>query len=646
MKFRDIFFIAGACLGLFASVARAENLEEYSKLALELSTFPLTLISAEGEMYSSSSEGMRGEARQFIVRDQANKLIGLPEAATLYAVPEQPGGYLVRGRVAGQTTVWNAVLTDGELRLGQSVTSVPNESAVIALGHGIFAAHRLDRNTDGYIYFYDVDRNVEPVKLAIGYNARAIGTVIHPVSGEVGIAISPWSNSNHVDLYFASSKEIKIQFPPVVSVFDASDRGILVGVRRRICENDPGSPEGLCSPDLFIVTPPKQDAQYQREDIATFRHVAIQVPNVTFGFDNPLKTDTDFKMVGDRLLVIARRGPQQEVLEFSLLQRIDPVVRMPMEDGIELQFGVASGPIGKETVTVTSRSYLRPLKTMGIQMGSGDVKLASEGKPFQRIEALDLAVKTVSTRVTEGLPPFTLVGKRSSVENGVCAGGPALIEAYGASRVPLDPFNVLGLVPSLFDHEGVYVAAHIGGSGGFGQPWGQRGNYAEAPRQIEEMVNLIDELRRKGCNEIIVTGQSFGGNVALRAGLLHPGKVDRIIAAITPLDISKEFAVGNRAISALLPRDWSNVGAAEIAAVSPRALALQATDLSSLSITLIQGEFDDQISTGKDESSIQAMREKGAKVRLIVQPGLGHSRFVTPEQWSQYWFNVGQALAD
>lgn len=646
MRFREFLVLAAACFGLLPSVAQAASLAEYLELSHEVGTFPLTLISAEGEAYSFAGDGTADGTRKFVVLDQGGRPTRLPEGAIFDAIPGEPGAYLLRGNIAGRLTVWHALLTAGELRLSRPIEEVSNQDALTALGPGAFAVHRLDRGTHGSISFFQTSTDGAPVEQAVRYNARSIGPVLHPVTGEAGLAISPWSNSNYIDLYFPTSAPIKLQFPPIISVFAASAKGILVGVRRRTCESQPGLPQGLCSPDLFIVLPPDQDRQYQRSEIASFRHVAKQVPDVTFGFDSPLKTDSDFKMVGDTLLVIAKRGPQQELLEFSLKVRREPVVRIPMRDGIELQFGTASGPVGNETVTVIKKSYLRPWQTIGVKLGSAESQIATQGQPFERIEAIDLAVKTVDNRVPDGLPPFTLVGRRDALGKDYCDGGPALIEAYGASRVPLNPFNVLGLVPSLFDGGGIYVAAHVSGSGGFGQPWGQRGNYGDNPRQIEELINLVGELRKKGCQEVVLIGQSYGGNLVLRTGLSYPQKVNRIIAAITPLDIKREYEAGNRAVSALLPRDWSTVSDADIASVSPRALAQQAADLSDLSITLIAGEFDDQISTDKDERSIQAMREKGAKVRLVVQPGVGHSRYATLDQWSKYWFVIGEALAD
>lgn len=646
MRFRDHLVLAAACLGLLPSLTQASGLEQYLELSRELGTFPPTLVSIEGEMYTLHGDDTPDGTPKFVVIDHANNPIRLPESVIFTTIPGEPGAYLLRGCDAEHLTVCHALMTAGELRLGPPIRGVPNEGSITALGHGAFAVHELERGTQGYISFHRTSADAPPVKLAIGYNAWSIGPVVHPVTGEAGLAISPWSNSNHVDLYFPTSAPIKLQFPPAIKVFDASERGILVGAKRRVCETEAGLPDGLCSPDLFVVTPPDHDRQYQHNEIADFKHIAMQIRNVTFGLDNPFQTDPDFMMVGDKLLVIARRGPQQQLLQFSLLDLKEPEIRMPVSDGIELDFGVASGPIGNETVTVITKSYLKPWKITGVKLGSGETQISNQNPPFQRIEALDLAVNTIDTRVSEGLPPFTLVGRRIALGNNFCAGGSALIEAHGVLSVPLNPFNVLGLIPSLFDCGGVYVAAHVSGSGGFGQSWAQRGNYEDTPRQVEELVNLIDELRTKGCREIIILGQGYGGNLALRTGLLYPQKVDHVIAAITSLDISREYEVGNREIGVALVRDWSNASEAEIAAISPRALAQKATDLSGLSITLITGELEDKISTDKDERSIQAMREKGAKVRIVIQPGVGHSRYVTPDQWSTYWFNVGEALAD
>lgn len=511
MRFREILVFAAAFFGLLPPVTHAASLEEYLELSRELGTLPLTLISAEGEAYNFTGDGTADGTRTFVVLDHGRKPTRLPEGAVFYAIPEEPGAYLLRGNNSGRLTVWHAMLTAGELRLSRPIDGVSNQAALTALGPGEFAVHRLDRGTQGSISFFQSDVDGAPVEQAIRYNARPIGPVLHPVTGEAGLAISPWSNSNHIDLYFPTSAAIKLQFPPIVSVFAASAKGILVGVRRRTCESEPGLPQGLCSPDLILVRPPDQDRQYQRSEIASFRHVAMQVPDVTFGFDNPLKTDSDFKMVGDTLLVIAKRGPQQELLEFSLKIRKEPAVRIPMSDGIELQFGTASGSVGSETVTVIRKSYLRPWQTIAVKLGSAESQIATQGQLFERIEALNLAVKTVDNRVTDGLPPFTLVGRRDALGKNYCEGGPALIEAYGASRVPLNPFNVLGLVPGLFDVGGIYVAAHVSGSGGFGQPWGQRGNYADNPRQIEELINLVGELRQRGCKEVVLIGQSYGG---------------------------------------------------------------------------------------------------------------------------------------
>jgi prolyl oligopeptidase len=108
--------------------------------------------------------------------------------------------------------------------------------------------------------------------------------------------------------------------------------------------------------------------------------------------------------------------------------------------------------------------------------------------------------------------PLSIVAPRGTARDGR---QPALLIAYGAYGVSLDPaFSPLRRV--WFDHGGIYVVAHVRGSGGFGDEWHRAGKLENKPNSIADFIAAAEYLERNGWaspGTLSAMGISAGGIV-------------------------------------------------------------------------------------------------------------------------------------
>jgi prolyl oligopeptidase len=138
--------------------------------------------------------------------------------------------------------------------------------------------------------------------------------------------------------------------------------------------------------------------------------------------------------------------------------------------------------------------------------------------------------------------PVSIVAPRGTVRDG---SRPAFVYAYGAYGVSLDPaFSPLRR--AWFDQGGIYVVAHVRGSGGFGDDWHRAGKLENKPNSVADLIATAQCLERNGWaspRTLAAIGSSAGGIVVGNAiadrpelfsaalidvGLLNPLRLEQL----------------------------------------------------------------------------------------------------------------------
>ena len=138
--------------------------------------------------------------------------------------------------------------------------------------------------------------------------------------------------------------------------------------------------------------------------------------------------------------------------------------------------------------------------------------------------------------------PITVIAKRASVRNGA---HPVLMYAYGAYGLTISPlFNATRR--AWLDLGGIYVIAHVRGSGGFGEDWRRAGQLEKKTKSISDFIDVAQYLVHTGWaapGMLSCAGESagcivIGGAIAarpdlfsaavIRAGLVNALRLERI----------------------------------------------------------------------------------------------------------------------
>jgi prolyl oligopeptidase len=108
--------------------------------------------------------------------------------------------------------------------------------------------------------------------------------------------------------------------------------------------------------------------------------------------------------------------------------------------------------------------------------------------------------------------PISIVAPANTKRDG---SHPVLLYAYGAYGVTLHPrFDAMRR--AWFDHSGVYVFAHVRGSGGFGDDWHRGGRLDRKLNSITDFIAVAEYLEREGWasrGTLTAMGGSAGGIV-------------------------------------------------------------------------------------------------------------------------------------
>jgi prolyl oligopeptidase len=153
--------------------------------------------------------------------------------------------------------------------------------------------------------------------------------------------------------------------------------------------------------------------------------------------------------------------------------------------------------------------------------------------------------ETIETRATArdgSMVPLSIMAPRTVARGG---SHPVLIYAYGAYGVTIGP-TFQAMRRAWFDRGGVYVVAHVRGSGGFGNEWYHAGRLENKSNSVSDLIDAAEYLIRTGWASsatLSAVGQSAGGIVIggaiverpelfgaaiINVGLVNPLRLEQI----------------------------------------------------------------------------------------------------------------------
>jgi prolyl oligopeptidase len=167
----------------------------------------------------------------------------------------------------------------------------------------------------------------------------------------------------------------------------------------------------------------------------------------------------------------------------------------------------------------------------------------TEIAPKSAISFDDVVSRNFKVPAADGaMIPITVIAKRASVRSGT---HPVLMYAYGAYGLTISPlFNATRR--AWLDLGGIYVIAHVRGSGGFGEDWRRAGQLEKKTKSISDFIDVAQYLVHTGWaapGMLSCAGESAGGIViggaiaarpdlfsaaVIRAGLVNAMRLERI----------------------------------------------------------------------------------------------------------------------
>lgn len=650
-------FLCLVVLGADASAqsTNSETAGKYVDLAKKLPSHPRFLLDEMGKSAEFES-GTQGQLRlkNGEIIDADGTIITLPNNIIIKPFPDTAGAYLIERQTNGRSVFGLARFIAGNLVLGQAFDHPLVPGALLALNSGVVGLYAVSSN--GVTYVDPIVAKIVNGRLEmastnsptmLSQEWHKLGFAVHPTTGEQGIALFQPVAEPKLLLVFENSDPIEIAAERGVELFGADGGKLLAGYYQKDCISAPGTPAGLCTPFVYELSFREVGPKISLADFDSARLIARPVPGWTFGANHRIYEPSDFAIAGNRMYVISYRGMTQSLIYYQLDEPESYHVVLQPRQGSNLEIQQINGDPGAPNLVVKRSSLFEDTEIFSVGF-DGLPKTLAKTPNLPEGTAIRLSVATFDKNVSQGIPPFVILGNASTIQQNYCRSGLALVEIYGGLRRPLRARNPLGLLPDLFSKDGVLVLASIPGSGGFGIPWSTLGAFENSLNQVRSARDIVQLLRNTGCNRITVTGFSHGGVVALNSLILYPDVVNNIIIGGTPLDLRKEFEAGNRTIAPFLPRGLdsfsSGVEDGVFASVSPKELALAARDLSGTSITIFAGENDNLAKTYFDAETIDILRSKGADVLVIERPGIGHAKYVSETDWVEYHSIVGTAV--
>ncbi len=181
-------------------------------------------------------------------------------------------------------------------------------------------------------------------------------------------------------------------------------------------------------------------------------------------------------------------------------------------------------------------------------------------------------IETIETRAPAAdgsMIPLSIMEPRAAARDG---SHPVMLYAYGAYGVTIGP-TFQAMRRAWFDRGGIWVVAHVRGSGGFGGEWHRAGRLGKKSNSVNDLIDAAEYLIRTGWATpatLSAVGQSAGGIVIggavvarpelfgaaiINVGLVNPLRLEQI--PIGPFNTeefgSTETEEGARMLAAMDP---------------------------------------------------------------------------------------------
>jgi prolyl oligopeptidase len=246
--------------------------------------------------------------------------------------------------------------------------------------------------------------------------------------------------------------------------------------------------------------------------------------------------------------------------------------------------------------------------------------------PKSAISFADVASRNFKVPAGDGaMIPITVIAKRGSVRSDK---HPVLMYAYGAYGATISPaFNATRR--AWLDLGGIYVIAHVRGSGGFGDDWRRAGQLEGKTKSISDFVDVAQFLVRSGWatpGMLSCAGESAGGIVIGGAVAARP---DLFSAAVIRAGLVNALRLGRIPIG---PFNTSEFGSTKTKAGAKMLYAIDAyhhvkDHTVYPGVLLIVGRNDTRVSpwmSAKLAARLQVSQAGSRPVLLQVQNQGGH----------------------
>jgi prolyl oligopeptidase len=244
--------------------------------------------------------------------------------------------------------------------------------------------------------------------------------------------------------------------------------------------------------------------------------------------------------------------------------------------------------------------------------------------------------------------PITVMAKRGAVRGGT---HPVLMYTYGAYGLTISPmFNATRR--AWLDLGGIYVIAHVRGSGGFGEDWRRAGQLEKKTKSISDFIDVAQYLVHSGWatpDMLSCAGESAGGIVIGGAIAARP---DLFSAAVIRAGLVNAMRLESIPIG---PFNTGEFGSTKTKAGAQMLYAIDAYQhikegTAYPGVLLIVGRNDTRVSpwmSAKLAARLQASNAGPRPVLLQVQDQGGHYSEAREQVESEladiYAFLLGQA---
>lgn len=286
-------------------------------------------------------------------------------------------------------------------------------------------------------------------------------------------------------------------------------------------------------------------------------------------------------------------------------------------------------------------TWTRPTALMRHVPGRESTAL-SLAKPFPRDLSPYVSEELTATAADGTAVPVSVIYRKGLKRDG---SAPAIVEAYGAYGISIDPF----LAPRLlawYDRGGVYAVVHVRGGGEFGERWHLAGKQATKPNTWNDFIAGVSLLQKRGYTSPPKTagwGTSAGGIMIGRTVTTRPDLLGTAIINVGVSDTLRfETSEGGPANVAEFGTVKEKAGFDALYAMSAYHHVADGTRYPATLVTA--GMNDHRVPAwegGKMAARLQAAQAKaGPPVRLRVEFDAGHGMGSTKAQYDGFYTDM------